>query len=672
MTSTKIVFHVAGLVIAILLASSTPAQAADESGTPDKEQSSTAVQRWSAWGGSVGMRWNRDLAGDIGLQIRQPTERLRELSWREHERFELRQSGSLDFLVDNGNLQSFVSGSLQARGGYVVETASGEIDLTNFRLRTREDNPLVLDLVGADGKSWFYVDRLMYELLDNNKTLAVQTMDLRISEALAERLGQVEVAGWQIADMQMMTQVFRQGAGAEPTGGGVYDWAGTQVAGQPIGTVYQTDLFMQVFTPQYSRCTGCTGVSPSSQVVFTPSSTLRNNVNNGSAAATIPGDPMGTSTSLWTADIPWYQKFSGVFAPYGNDQHPYLIWNMYRMNPDGSIDQIGRSGVKHAFLTTNVGCASGHGTNSHVLGRQCSDTYGTGNNDSNNDLGPRSEIVPATNKWGRCGSIYDTNCDGSSNSSGNTNYSHRLIVSESQIAPDINPGASYLFESWYLAREDVNIYNSMGTKTVTPSWSGSIWNIGTGTNYRLGSAFDRWLDVVNPTATVASQELVSGEGHVKVAGTASDLGGGSWQYNYVVMNYDFARAFTEGSEPNLRVVHNFGFDSFSIPVMPGVSISNLVFSDGDMNSGNDWTITSTGGLVKWTAPTNPSPPPNVPAVLNPLNWGTMFRFSFVSNGVPIAVPGSLHVAQAGLPQNLSANLLGPASDVIFVDGFESP
>ena len=25
---------------------------------------------WSAWGGEVGIQWNRDLAGDIGLNIR--------------------------------------------------------------------------------------------------------------------------------------------------------------------------------------------------------------------------------------------------------------------------------------------------------------------------------------------------------------------------------------------------------------------------------------------------------------------------------------------------------------------------------------------------------------------------------------------------------------------------
>ncbi|MGB0134400.1 hypothetical protein [Dokdonella sp.] len=613
------------------------------------------------------MRWNRDLAGDLGLIIEQPSGRLPDMSWREHERFELRQAGSLEFHVGNGNLQSFVAGSLQARGGYVLKSPSGDIDLTDFRIRTRDSDPLVLDLVGADGQAWFYVDRLMYEIVEDNRILAVREMDLRISQALATRIGHPEVANWAIADMQMTTQVLHQGSGAAPNGGGVYDWHGTPA---PNGGTYQADLFMQVFTPQYSRCTGCTGVSPTSQVVFTPSSTLRNNVNNGSIAATIPGDPMGTSTALWTADIPWYQKFSGTFAPYGNDQHPYLIWNMYRVNADGSIDQIGRSGVKHAFLTTNQGCASGHGGNSHVLGLQCSDTYGTGNNDSNSDLGPRSEIIPATNQWGRCGSIYDTNCDGGSNSSGNGNYSQRLIVAESQIAPGLNAGASYLFESWYLAREDINIYNSMATKSVTPSWGGSVWNTGTGTNYRLGSGFDRWYELATPASSKLEMEIVSGEGHTKVGVKVFDLGGGSWRYDYVVMNYDFARPFTEGSEPNLRVVHNFGFDQFSLPVSAGITVSSFSFSDGDMDPGNDWTVSNAGGTLRWSAPLNPNPPANTPAVLNPLNWGTMYRFSFVADSPSGPGGVNLHVAESGVPQTFAADVLVPANDTIFVHGFE--
>ncbi|MCW5568967.1 MAG: hypothetical protein KIS84_12155, partial [Dokdonella sp.] len=374
---------------------------------------------------------------------------------------------------------------------------------------------------------------------------------------------------------------------------------------------------------------------------------------------------------LYAADIPWWQKFSGNHEPYGNDQHPYLIWNLYRINANGSIDQIGRSGVKHAFLTTNTGCIE-NPNNGHVLGLGCIDTYSTGNNDSNNALGPRSEIIPATNEWGRCGSIYDIDCNGVANSSGNTNYSQRLIVAESQIAPGLNPGATFLFESWYLAREDINIYNSMASKSFTATWTGSTWAVGGNANYRLGPAIDRWVDPAIPTANAQSIEFASVEGHVKVAVKATDLGGGNWRYDYAVMNLDFARGVTEGASPNLRVVHNYGFDRFSVTA-PGVAISDIVFSDGDLDAANDWAGTATASGIEWSAPVNPAPPANTPAVLNPLNWGTLYRFSFTANSAPTAAAIDLHIAQAGMPASLTNTILGPTpmlADLIFRDGFE--
>lgn len=672
------------MAVGVVISCAAATALADPVTTESPATAASSSQLWSAWGGTVGVRWNRDLAVDLGLHIGAPVSALEGLSWREHERFDLRQSGSLEFSVANGNLQAFAGGSVQARGGYAVAFDGGSVDLSDFRLRPRADNPLILDLVGADGTAWFYIDRLMYELVDDNRTLAVRTMDLRISRALAERVGHPQVADWVIGDMEMTTEVQRQGVGAAPAGGGSYYWAGTPAtrpSGEPqppAGAINEADLFMSTFSPQTSRCqplSSCNGST--NAVVFTPSSTLKNNVNNGTALATIPGDPLGTSTALWTADIPWYQKFTGTFPPYGNDQHPYLIWNMYRINADGSIDQIGRSGVKHAFLTTNGGCAPGHGTNSHVLGRQCSDTYGTSNNDSSNDLGPRSEIIPATNEWGRCGSIYDTNCDGVANASGNTQFSQRMIVQESAIGGAASIGATYLFESWYLAREDINIYNSMATKVVSPGFTNGVWNIGSGTNYRLGPAIDRWVDRNNPGPNASNVEIATDEGHVQVAVKATDLGNGSWRYDYAVMNHDFARAATATEAGGLRVFHNFGFDRFRVATGAGVTISNVVFSDGDADAGNDWSNVLAASGVDWTAPVNATPPANTPAVRNPLNWGTLFRFSFVADSAPVPASVDLHIAQAGGAgdaASLSTSVLGPgavAVDLIFADGFDA-
>ena len=588
-------------------------------------------QYWTAWGGTVGMRWNRELAADLGLRFSPAVGRYAELSWLLSEQFDVSQAGTLEFDVRNNNLAAFRGGSLQARGGYLIDTPAGRIDLTNFRLvpRVGSDKP-ILDLVSSDGKAWFYIDRLMYELTNDNSRLAVRTMDLRITPELAQRIGAPEVADWAIADMELNTDVVRQGTGTVPENV-TRKWHGTAVPGVP-GATYQADLFMLSFNTQYMRCLGCTGAGGNGLAVFAPSSTLKNNINNGTAGATVPGDTMGTSTALYAADIPWYQKFSTPLPPYNNDQHPYLIWNLYRFNVDGSIDQIGRSGVKHAFLTLNTRCLE-NPNNSNILGRGCEDVYSTGNNDSANSLGPRSEIIAATNVWGRCGSVYDTNCDGVQNNSGYGAYDQRLTVRESQFSGAAHAGATYRFESWYLAREDINVMNSMASTRNTFNRPGSVWVVGGNDQYRLGPVIDRWVDPANPGPNARNVLSSTTEGNVKVAVKVQDLGGGRWRYDYAVMNLDFSRPVTLGAEPNLRVISANGFDFLRIPVGTA-TVTDISFSDGDTDSANDWSPNLRDGrLFFFSSARN-----------NLLNWGTMFRFSFIANQGPGPNTVALHIA----------------------------
>ncbi|MFZ2235809.1 MAG: hypothetical protein WAV67_05460, partial [Dokdonella sp.] len=138
-----------------------------------------------------------------------------------------------------------------------------------------------------------------------------------------------------------------------------------------------------------------------------------------------------------------------------------------------------------------------------------------------------------------------------------------------------------------------------------------------------------------------------------------------------VMNFDFARAVTSGSAPNLRVIHNYGFDQFSVLHSPGVTISGMTFSDGDQTAANDWTAATFNNSVRWSAPVDPAPPAQTPPVLNPLNWGTMFRFSFVADAPPSAGSVQLHVAQSGEPAAYDATVLAPQTDPIYQTGFDS-
>ena len=648
-----------------------------------------APQTWTALGGDLGFIWNVDLLRDYGIALKAATD-VSAPDNRDFVAVPLRDQGGLSFAVTATNFDHFVAGRLALRGGFSLTTPVGEISLVDAVLVPRGANSQMLDVVDATGNKLFYLDRLMYAITDQGRTVDVQTMDLRLHEDLARRLGKPEITDWVVAQMRMRLNVVAQDGNFIEIVQGAPVWPGTDVSGVP-GAKYQADVFMLSFQGQYSRCstsppnTGtCDGPAGATDgyVVFTPSSTLRNNVNNGTASPTVAGDPNGTSTALYSADVAWYRKFSGTFAPYDNDQHPNLIWNLYRIDANNRIEQIGRSGVKHAFVTTNTSCdnsgpGSG-GSTGAILGLACSDTYGTSNNDSNNDLGPRSEIIPATGQWGRCGSVFDPSCTLTSNTNGgNNNYSQRMITRESQLAA----GGTYYFESWYIVREDINIYNTMSSRPVTFSF-GSSWALANGAPQLLGPVINRW---VSPTTTNPNQknvEIANTEGHTRVAVNVVDLGGGQWRYDYAVMNLDFARAVTQGtgkysddSDPaqRFRVIHNFGFDRFSVPLPAGLTASSIEFNDGDLDSGNNWTGTADAGTLSWTAPVNPTPPANTPAVLNPLNWGTMFRFSFVTTQAPAAADIDLHVAQSGTPASYTATVLAPSApvvDLIFADDFE--
>jgi hypothetical protein len=347
-------------------------------------------------------------------------------------------------------------------------------------------------------------------------------------------------------------------------------------------------------------------------VVFTPGSTLRNN------------------NKANTADVPWYAKFttSPHNYPYpGNDQHPYLIWNMYRIT-DGQLEQIGASGVKHAWLTTNTGCAPDACTGGgHILGRNCGDTYGVGNNDAPNDLGPRSEIVPATGQWGRCGSIFDLNCDGIANSSGNGPYDQRMVIRESQM---LVPNSQYFSESWYLVQDDIDIYNTMAHRTMTPAPGGTGWVVGTQGPFQLGPTLNTW---VNPqTFPNRNVEHASEKGHVRVAVKVKELdacpaGSGltmpCYRWDYAVNNFDWAHAVTQGNPPNLRVLENKGFAAFTLDMPSSTPLylePGVHFADTDIDTSNNWTATQDAGSISWQGP-----------VGNELNWGLLFRFSLVTN-----------------------------------------
>ncbi len=221
-------------------------------------------------------------------------------------------------------------------------------------------------------------------------------------------------------------------------------------------------------------------------------------------------------------------------------------------------------------------------------------------------------------------------------------------------------------DSWYLARRDINIYNSMATVTGTPHYSGGQWSFSGQSNYRLGAAIDRWVDPANPGTNAMNTELAVDEGHVKVAVKVTDNGDGTYRYDYAVMNFDFARAVVEtppeGGGPDPRVLSNKGFDSFAVPA--GGTIGATTFSNGTLDSTGLWTEGVANHTVTWTAPDGSS-----------LDWGTMYSYSITSSAAPVAGNATLHVAQSGNPATFDVATLVPGASVdpndpVFKNGFD--
>lgn len=665
------IFHKIAPTMALLCFSvgvafaATPDQIADQPGATEVQN-----QFWTISGGEFKLRFNLDLLELNGIEVEAPAPASGQIP-QEAQFFVLnvQQTDGLRFSADRGGFDRFVGGLIKIDEGFSFRLPDDSVlAYDGFQLRANQTNPTRLDVVGSDGRAWLYVNHLMYKLVDDYTGLYVRSADLRVSRMLADRLGVAELADAYIGEIKMRAHVSNRPADYQ-----VYDIEGEPACptfhGDPFpgGGIYEADVLMENYSMSFMRCrrsdqvtNGCDGIGPDDgEIVFAPSSTLRN------------------SNKANTADVPWYDKFT--LSPYnypypGNDQHPYLIWNVYRI-VDDQLEQVGASGVKHAFTTTNGGCSDSC-RHPHLLGSNCGDTYGTGNNDNSQDLGPRSELIPATGYWGRCGSIFDTNCDGSENNTGQGTYGSRLLIKESQL---LVPNAQFYSDSWYVIQDDVDIYNTMAHRSMVPAPGGSGWTPGTQGAMASGPLINAWVNPSsNPTRNI---EIASEEGRTRIAVKVktlsecpvdSGLSGTCYRYDYAVHNFDFARVETEGNPPNLRVLDNRGFDSFTIPLDADAVYfdTGTHFADIDTNAGNNWTAAVGDGEVTWTAPAG-----------NELNWGLLFRFTLISNAAPDSERTGtvrLGVAGAGEPSEFSGDMMIPTDqpqepdDVIFIDGFEEP
>jgi hypothetical protein len=510
--------------------------------------------------------------------------------------------------------RGFEGTSMHTRGGFRLVGPAGTFDLSSLELRPGAKVG-VLELFDAAGMAVLSVDEAQWLLDAPTGKLRYMNADLHILPDLARLMGDERYTGVPIGVFDLDATLagsqlppvpaLPEGITAPPACG---DWSGTlDVSLTNMSNVAQA---------------GIATVNGRSVVVVLPSADLKN---------------------VGTANVPWYAKFTNLGVAPWNDQHPFLVWQVVRSS-GGVLEPLGKSDLKHAFTTLNNGCDAGACTaGGTVLGLGCTDVYSTGTNNSVGSLGPRTEITASTGIWAHCGGIpshFDVNGDCSQDffGSGESFSTHGCKVAESDL---LVAGASYYVEAFYIIRNDVNIFNSMGYRQVSPSKPGSTWTFASAGSYTLGPAINAWVNPTTPGADADNRSLDTGEGHVQLAVKVTDVVGSPVRkrFAYAFQNHDFDRRFK----------------SFHIPFdATGASITNIAYADGDGFAANDWTATTDATGITWTAPAATTPPAEI-------DFATLVAFRFDIDRTPVPAQSTLGVFEAGPTMTLALQSLAPAS-----------
>jgi hypothetical protein len=319
-----------------------------------------------------------------------------------------------------------------------------------------------------------------------------------------------------------------------------------------------------------------------------------------------------------------------------NTDHPVVPQNLYRMsggaNNNDRFEQIGRSWMKHTFLALEdfvcgscdtSGCQQG----THLC-PGCSDPYVASLNGDQGGIGSRAWINPFT------GSFPST----ANNHSGHNHdgVSHRIRVEMDDLNTTLNAGATYFAEAAYLSPHEYqwclthptecNMFNNFSYRQFTVSGGPTNFTFSpAGNTVRMQPAIQVWAGT---GASVNRVEPDPGNDGIWFMGyQVTNPTAGVWHYEYALYNMNLDRAI----------------QSFSVPLGPGVNVSNVGFhappqepgwaNDGTFNnqgySSTPWTPTQTANSLTWETETFVQ---NQNA--NAIRFGTLYNFRFDADQPP--------------------------------------
>ncbi len=573
--------------------------------------------RWQADGGQIHLRFNHNLLNAWQVSVTTDNQTTTTIDGLKHQSHTVRNTTALSMQAPFGILQAIPDGMLHVDShmqwtfdGRVLEHRNWQIVATKKHLTAGEIASLLIQ--SESGFPMFYLDHIHTELDIKNHRFHARRMDIRVTQELAKALNRPLLSGIAIGEAHMENHL------TIPAEYELVKGQSTCPPGRPLWPDAQNPADVALINMTWQMVRNLND----GRFVFAPNATLKN---------------------VGVADVVWQPKFSGDHPPYNNAQHPYLFWAAYR-EIDGRFEQIGTSQIKHAFFTVNTNCTIDCGSN-QILYPGCEDIYSVGNNDSGGNLGPKIELEAFTGIWEEVGSFFDPNSDGQQDNSSNNSDENRLIIHESDINNDSN---DYYFSAWYIVRDDVNIFNTMGHRQydLLPNQQQTSWSFINPGPFTQGPASDAYL-TPNTTApdlmSASHRTSQAGEGHLTAAVKIIDLGGGEYRYNYMVENHDY--------DPQVEAIE--------IPLDDDAAFSAFIWSDLDDDANNDWQVTRQDNRLILTQVND-----------NHIDWGALFSFSFTTDRPPEAGQVTLTGHENSQSQFTIQSLRPQLDDLIFEDGFE--
>jgi hypothetical protein len=352
-----------------------------------------------------------------------------------------------------------------------------------------------------------------------------------------------------------------------------------------------------------------------------------------------------------TIDVDW-------IALPSND-HPFIPQNVYRMSGGADhtqqFEQIGQSWGKHAFAAASADdCGFGcNGVNGTHLGSGCSDAYGAGLNGSQDQIGSRAWANPFTGNFpsgqtanDHTGHVHDVT-------------SHRILVDVNDLNTTLNIGATYFAEAQYVVPHEYtwcqshpgqcNMYNNASYRQYSVTGINQPFSFAAaGPTVREQPAIMAWTG-----ATVNQVQPDPGNDGIWFMGyKVSNPTVGVWHYEYALYNENLDRSI----------------QSFSVPLGPGVNISNIGFHaplqhpgwahDGTFNnlgySSTPWNVSQDASSMTWSTETFAQ---NQNA--NAIRFGTLYNFRFDADQPPQSANATVGFFKTGSPMTVA--IQGPGS-----------